>query len=94
MSYDQIEKGEPVTENKPKRSFSYFHRHTCKHCGQTTEREIPPEQLQNHLIPYHHPPPAEWHAAHTQSYRYTVNVLIAAVVIFLTFFAAKFFYGK
>ncbi|KAF8373897.1 hypothetical protein PRIPAC_80326 [Pristionchus pacificus] len=76
----------------PKQSV-FIHRHTCQNCGKACEREILPEHLHHYTIGYH-PPPTAWHAAHAQTIHYTVNVFLVAIVIFLTFFAAKFLYGK
>ncbi|KAF8363628.1 hypothetical protein PRIPAC_90551 [Pristionchus pacificus] len=97
MSYNpvaaDVENGAKAVD--PKHSV-FIHRQTCQHCGKFNEREIAPEHLHHHVIgfPPHHPPQPAWHATHVQTIHYTMNVLLVAIVIFLTFFAAKFLYGK
>ncbi|GMS86138.1 hypothetical protein PENTCL1PPCAC_8313, partial [Pristionchus entomophagus] len=95
MSYNPVTSSD--AENGAKSGAApvsvFIHRHTCTHCGKACEREIAPEMFHQHTFPYH-PPRSAWHAVHSQSVHYTMNVLLVAIVIFMTFIAAKFLFGK
>ncbi|GMT25530.1 hypothetical protein PFISCL1PPCAC_16827, partial [Pristionchus fissidentatus] len=84
-----VEKGAKAPES----NSVFLHRHTCTHCGNSCEKEIAVEQLHHFLLPYH-PPRSAWHAVHSQTIHYTINVFLVALVILLTLIAAKFVYGK
>ncbi|GMT01130.1 hypothetical protein PENTCL1PPCAC_23304, partial [Pristionchus entomophagus] len=96
MSYNpvaaDVEKG---AKSSTTPSSVFIHRQTCQHCGKGSDHEIAPEHLHHYALTYpQYQHQTRWHAVHSQSLHYTMNVMLVAIVIFLTFIAAKFLFGK